>query len=194
MSSGILFPEIQFSSWRNDELSDPDGTRHLVSGHFAYTKLVGTGCDNALVFPGLVLDAGENEPFAESDVVVLNISVPNFGELNASGLSAVYNMKLWVPSGSVLDAPGSNLEFQTSPTWTPNLVFPSGGGQQFLRELPSQFNIQRIDGAAELTSFNNDHVSEWVYMKMFLDSDFSLGAFGACGSGTLRVRLTFDFY
>lgn len=194
MSSGILFPEIQFSSWRNSELGDPNGTRHLVSGHFAYTKLVSTGCDDALVFPGLILNAGENEPFAQSDVVVLNISVSNMGELNASGLSTVYNMRLWIPSGSVLDEPGSNLEFQTSPVWTPNLVFPSGGGQQFSRELPSQFNVRRINGQAELTSFNNDHVSEWIYMKMFLDADFPIGTFGVCGSGTLRVRLTFDFY
>ncbi len=197
MSSGIPFPEIQFSSWRNDELSDPNGTRHLVSGHFAYTKLVGRGCGESLVFDGLVLNAGSNEPFVGSDVVVLNVSIPNFGELSASGVTALYNMRLWIPAGSgtVLDElPGIHLEFQTNTAWIPNLVFPSGGGQEFLRELPSQFNVRRIDGRAELLSFNNENVSEWIYMRMFLDATFPLGTFGACGSGVLRPRLTFDFY
>jgi hypothetical protein len=197
MSSGVPFPEIQFSSWRNDELSDPDGTRHLVSGHFAYTKLVGVGCVDSLVFPNLVLNVGENEPFTGSDVVVLNMSVPNFGELQASGLNAVYNMKLWIPtgSGSVLDdLPGVHLEFQTSGVWVPNLSLPSGAGQEFLRDLPSQFNVRRIDGQAELTSFNNDNVSEWIYMRMFVDAQLPVGTYGICGSGVLRPRLTFDFY
>jgi hypothetical protein len=149
------------------------------------------------VFPNLVLNVGENEPFTGSDVVVLNMSVPNFGELQASGLNAVYNMKLWIPtgSGSVLDdLPGVHLEFQTSGVLVPNLSLPSGAGQEFLRDLPSQFNVRRIDGQAELTSFNNDNVSEWIYMRMFVDAQLPVGTYGICGSGVLRPRLTFDFY
>jgi hypothetical protein len=196
MSSGVPFPDLQFSSWRNTELADPIGTRHLVSGAFAYDKLLGRGCTNALTFNSLQLDALSNEPFVGSDVAVINVSVPNFGELQASGLNAVYNMRLWIPSGSgtVTDLPGVHLEFQTSGAWVPNLNFPSGAGQEFLGTLPTQFNLRRFDGLNELLSFNDENVSEFVYMRLFLDADFPLGDFGICGSGLLRPRLTFDFY
>ena len=194
MSIGVPFPTIQFSSWDNTELADPAGTRHLVSGAFAYDKLLGTGCGLALAFNNLVLDA--SEPFATSDVAVINMSVSNMGELQASGLNAVYNMKLWIPagSGSVIDTPGAHLEFFTSGLWVPNVDFPSGHGQQFLRTLPTQFNVRQHAGRAELTSYTDDETSEYVYMRLFLDERFPLGTFGVCGSGSLRPRLTFDFY
>jgi hypothetical protein len=196
MPVNVPFPEFQFSSWDNTELADPIGTRHLVSGAFAYDKLLGKGCGLAMPFNGLVLNAAESEPFVGSDVAVINISIPNMGELQASGLSAIYNMRLWVPtgSGSVIDTPGAHLEFLTSGVWTANVDFPSGHGQEFLRTLPTQFNVRRIDGLNELTSYNDENVSEYVYMRMFLDERFPLGTFGICGSGTLRPRLTVDFY
>jgi hypothetical protein len=196
MSSGVPFPDIQFSSWRNSELADPVGTRHLVSGAFAYDKLLGRGCENALTFNNLVLDAASNQPFIGSDVAVVNASVPNLGELQASGLSSVYNMRLWLPdgSGTVIDLPGAHLEFQVINGWVPNLVFPSGAGQEFLSTLPTQFNLRRINGENEITSFNDEHVSEFIYIRLFLDADFPLGDFGVCGSGLIRPRLTFDFY
>jgi len=196
MASGIPFPVLQFSSWRNTELADPIGTRHLVSSAFAYDKLVGRSCGLSMAFNGLRLDTNIGQPFIGSDVAVINISVPNMGELQASGLSTVYNMKIWIPtgSGSVIDTPGAHLEFLTSGDWIPNISFPSGAGQEFLRTLPTQFNVRRHNGQNELTSFSDEHVSEYIYMRMFLDERFPLGTFGVCGSGSLRPKVTFDFY
>lgn len=196
MSVNVPFPQFQFSSWDNTELADPVGTRHLVSGAFAYDKLLGLGGGLAMAFNGLVLNAGEDEPFVGSDVAVINISIPNMGELQASGLNAVYNMRLWIPagSGSIIDTPGAHLEFFASGVWVPNVAFPSGHGQEFLRTLPTQFNVRRIDGRNELISFNDKNVTEYVYMRMFLDERFPLGTFGTGASGILRPRLTVDFY
>lgn len=196
MVSGVPIPEVQFSSWNNSELADPVGTRHIVSGSFAYNKLLGSGCDLALSFTNLVLRQDDNSPFVGSEVAVVNVSFPNFGELQASGISAVYNMRLYIPSSqrSVLQEDGIHLQFQTSGAWIPNFIFPSGAGQEFLDTLPSQFNLRRIDGAAEITSFNDANVSEYIYMRLFLDRNFPVGTFGVCGSGLLRPRLVFDFY
>lgn len=192
----VPIPEIRFSSWNNSELADPVGTRHLVSGAFAYDKLLGLGCSNAMAFNGLILSLANNDPFVGSDVAVVNVCVSNFGTLQASGLSAVYNMKLWIPSssGTAISLPGASLQFITSGVWVPNLSFPSGFGQTFLSTLPTQFNLRRIDGRAELLSLNDANVSEWVYMRLFLDINFPVGTYGICGSGLLRPRLTFDFY
>lgn len=192
----VPIPEIRFSSWNNSELADPVGTRHLVSGAFAYDKLLGLGCSNAMAFNGLILSLANNDTLVGSDVAVVNVCVSNFGTLQASGLSAVYNMKLWIPSssGTAINLPGASLQFITSGVWVPNLSFPSGFGQTFLSTLPTQFNLRRIDGRAELLSLNDANVSEWVYMRLFLDINFPVGTYGICGSGLLRPRLTFDFY
>jgi hypothetical protein len=192
----VPIPSIQFSSWKNTELADPVGTRHLVSGAFAYDKLLGLGCSNAMAFANLKLNLLDNSPFIGSTVAVVNLCVPNFGTLQASGLSAVYNMRLWLPSGSgtVINRTGISLQFQTSGVWVPNLSFPSGFGQTFLTTLPTQLNVRRIDGRYELLSYNDQNVSEWIYMRLFVDSNFPVGTYGICGSGLLRPRLTFDFY
>lgn len=191
-----IVPEIRFASWFNNELADPVGTRHLVSGAFAFDKVIGKGCSNALTFNGLRLNLGNGTPFVGSNIAVVNFCFPNFGDLQASGISAISNMKIWLPAGSgtVLNLPGSFLQFQTSGAWVPNLSFPSGAGQQFLSTLPTQFNVRRVDGSPHITSFNDANVSEWIYMRLFLDSDFPVGTYGACGSGSLRIRLTYDFY
>jgi len=147
-------------------------------------------------FSNLVLSLANDDPYVGSSVAVVNVSVPNFGTLQASGLNAVYNFRLWIPSGSgtAINLPGASLQFITSGVWIPNLTFPSGFGQTFLTTLPTQFNLRRIDGRSELVSFNDANVSEWIYMRLFLDRDFPVGTYGACGSGSLRPRLTFDFY
>jgi hypothetical protein len=192
----VPIPTIRFSSWFNSELADPVGTRHLVSGAFAYDKELGIGCPNAMSFANLKLSLANDDPFVGSDVKVVNVCVPNFGTLQASGLSAVYNMRLWLPSGSgtAIGITGASLQFATSGVWVPNLSFPSGFGQTLLTTLPTQFNLRRIDGRSELISFNDQNVSEWIYMRLFLDRDFPVGTYGICGSGLLRPRLTFDFY
>jgi hypothetical protein len=194
--SGLLTPEIQFSSWNNKEIADPSGTRHLVSAAFAYDKLIGLGCGLAMPFNGLRLNLSTGEPFVGSNVAVVNASFPNFVEAAASGLGTLNNMRIWIPvgSGTVLDLPGSRLEFLVSGLWVPNLGFPSGAGQQFPNTLPLVANLFRADGFNGITGFDDNNVSQFIYMRLFLDVDFPIGEFGACGSGILRPRLTFDFF
>jgi hypothetical protein len=192
----VPYPQIRFASWDNSETANPLGTRHIVSGAFAFDRVVSTGVGNALGLSNMRLNLGAGDPYASSNVAVVNICVPNFGTLQASGLSTVTNMRLWIPSGSgaILDLAGSHLQFQPSGAWLPNLTFPSGAGQPFLRTEPTQFNVRRIDGSPAITSFNDNNVSEWIYIRMFLDASFPVGSYGVGGSGLLRPRLTYDFY
>lgn len=196
MSLGSSLPEIRFSSWDNREFADPIGTRHLVNSAFAYDKLLGTGCENTMAFNGLRLFIGQ--PFVESNINVLNFSFPNFGDLQASGFTTISNMKLWLPAGSgtvfTTVKTGSHFQFEARGEWIPNIGFPSGAGQEFSDTLPSQFNVRRIDGSPEITGFSDTQVSEWIYLRIFLDADFPVGTYGICGSGLIRMRLTYDFH
>lgn len=191
----IPFPIIRFASWDASE-TDPVGSRHIESGAFAYDKTVGLGCDAALAIDGLRLNLTTGDTFVESDVAVLNFAFPNFGELTASGITTINNIRMWLPagSGSVLDVPGISLQYQTSQTWIQNPSFPSGAGNEFPTTIPGSSNIRRIDGSEAITSFNDANVSEWIYLRVFMDANFPVGTYGICGSGLLRPRLTYDFF
>ena len=192
----LPIPQIKFASWNNKEPADPVGTRHISSGSFAFLNEVGIGCESALKFRGLRLNINNNTPFIGSDIAVINFCFPNFGGLQASGITAINNMKIWLPSGSgtILDTGSAYLQYSTSGTWLPNLNFPSGAGSQLPNQLPEHANIHRIDGNYEINSFNDQNVSQWIYLRIFLDSDFPVGQYGACGSGIFRIRLTYDYY
>lgn len=187
-------PQAQFLSFNTAELADPGITRHLPSGSPAYIKNVTVGCTGALVFEDLKLEPPAT--VASSKVAAVNLSFPNFADLISSGLQAIYNMRVFIPTGSgnVLDLPGISLQYIPSGIWRPNLDFPSGLGQTFVGTLPSQFNLKRIDGRPELFGYSALNCSEYLYMRLFVDETFPIGLFGICGSGLLRIRCVYDFF
>lgn len=197
MSAGIPFPTLSFNSFNVNE-SDPGTARHLVSGSFAYDRQLGIDdCATALDFGFITLSAGASS--GSSEVLAVNISFPDIETLNAqSGApSVVNNMKLYIPSGSgtVLDQPGISLQYVASGVWRQGYVFASGEGQEFARSLPDIQNLKRIDGFHSISGFNSNEVSEYIYMRLFVDDQFPIGSFGSsCGSGILRPRLVYDFY
>lgn len=198
MSVNLPIPNIRFSSWDNHEPVEPVGVRHLVSGSFAYISELGTGCDSALSFTNLRLDVA-TQSVASSDVAVVNFAIPNFPELVSSGISSVNNFRLWLPegSGTVTDLDGISIEYQLHSNWRNSSIyttFPSGAGATFSGIQPTTYNITRIDGSHEITGYDDDNVSQWIYLRAFLDQEFPVGSYGVCGSGLMRLRLTYDFY
>lgn len=197
MSAGIPFPTIAFNSFNITE-SDPDIARHIVSGSFAYDRRLGIDdCNTALDFGTITLTGTSLSGL--SDVAVINIAFPDLETLNAqSGApTVVNNMKLYLPSGSgtVLDEPGISLQYMTSGVWLQNYTFPSGEGQEFARSLPEIQNLLRIDGFHSISGFAASEVTEYIYMRLFINDQFPIGSFGSvCGSGLLRPRLVYDFY
>lgn len=196
MSVNLPIPNIRFSSWNNAEPVEPLGVRHLVSGSPAYIKEVGIGCNSALSFNNLRLNVA-TQSFASSDVAVVNFSIPNFPELISSGVSTVNNFRLWMPqgSGTVTDLDGISIQYKLYNNWqNSSIVFPSGAGEVFSGIQPTTYNITRIDGSHEITNYNDQNVSQWIYLRAFLDQEFPVGSYGICGSGLIRLRLTYDFY
>ena len=192
----MILPQARFCSWNNSEPTDPGVSRHVVSGSFAFSKQLGLGCANSLNFSKLIFNAATSPSYASSEVAVVNFTFPNFSDLVASGYTAIDNMRMWIPasSGTPLDLDGIAMEFRTSGVWVSNLSFPSGAGSQFPSSLPLLPNISRIDGNTYINGFGASNASEWIYIRVFADSSFPPGAYGACGSGVLRPRLTYDFY
>jgi hypothetical protein len=197
MSSGIAFPRLNVNSF-NVNATDPGNTRHVVSGSFAYRRLLGkNNCNLALDFGSITLNVLDIE--AASDVVAVNFTFPNLTTLAAqSGVpTVVNNLRLWLPpaSGTILDPPGISLQAVTSGSWVPFFAFPSGGGTELPSTIPDRQNVFRIDGHHSISGFAATEVSQYVYFRLFLDVDYPIGAFGVdCGSGILRPRVSYDFY
>lgn len=197
MSSGIAFPTIALNSFDVSE-TDPGAARHLVSGSFAYDRLLGIDdCNTALDFGLLSLALGGSA--VESNVVPVNFAFADLETLaSQSGVPTVINnFKLWLPSGSLFDNPNGRLEIVTSGSWVQNFTYPSGGGEELPSIIPVVQNIFRLDGNHSISGYKATEVSQWMYFKVFLGADFPTGTFGAngaCGSGILRPRITYDFY
>lgn len=199
MSSGIAFPTLNFNSFNVFEF-DPGNARHVVSGSFAYDRLLGINeCLTTLDFGTLTLNIGDSQ--IASNVVPVNFAFPDLETLAAqSGVPTVINnFKLWLPNGSgaLLDNPNGRLEVVTSGEWVRGFAFPSGGGEVLPSILPTVQNIFRLDGHHSISGYKASEVSQYIYFRLFLGADFPTGTFGgngACGSGILRPRLTYDFY
>lgn len=199
MSSGIAFPTIIFNSFNVFEF-DPGAARHLVSGSFAYDRLLGIDeCLTTLDFGTLNLTIGDAQ--VSSNVIPVNFAFSDLETLAAqSGVpTTVNNFKLWLPpgSGELLDNPNARLEVVVSGEWVRGFTYPSGGGETLPTSLPGTQNIFRLDGHHSINGYKASEVSQYMYFRLFLGADFPTGTFGgngSCGSGILRPRLTYDFY
>lgn len=197
--SGIAFPQFNFNSFDVQEV-DPGAARHLVSGSFAYQRLLGIDdCLTTLDFGTLTLTVGE--PEISSRVIAINFAFPDLETLSIqSGVPDVANnFRLWLPdgSGALLDNPNGRLEVVISGGWSQGAAYPSGQGLQLSGTIPARQNIFRLDGNHSISGYKAAEVSEYMYFRLFLGADFPTGTFGgngSCGSGILRPRVTYDFY
>lgn len=190
----MVIPSLRVHAFNSAEFADPGVTRHLESGSFAYIKTVGTGCLQAMEFENLKLDLTIGQSVAGSKVAVINFVAPNIGII--SGITAVDNFRFWLPaaSGTAINSPYASLQYTVSGIWIPNPVFASGQGSVVPTTMPSNQNVYRIDGNAGFSAYNADNASQYIYLKLFLSQDFPTGTFGICGSGLLRMLISYDFY
>lgn len=190
----MVIPSLRVHAFNSAEFADPGVTRHIESGSFAYIQTVGTGCLQAMEFQNLKLDMTLGQTVAGSKVAVINFVAPNLGII--SGMSAVDNIRFWLPSasGTAINSPFASLQYTVSGIWIPNPVFASGQGQVVPNTLPSTQNVFRIDGHSALQAYNAANASQYIYLKLFLSQDFPTGTFGICGSGLFRMLLSYDFY
>jgi len=185
-----FIPTVRFMQFRTDEV-DPGSTRHIENGSFAYVKTLGLGCTDSLDFGKLTLDASNF--VLGSDTVAINFGFP---DLFPSGLTA-YNFRFYLPTGSgTALTTGSYLQYAVSGIWVQNPVFASGQGSQLPSTLLESPNVFRIDGADSINSFTASQISQYIYLRLFLDASHPTGRRGICDpSGTLlRLRLTFDYF
>lgn len=182
-----VYPDVIFYSWNVSEPMTPVGTRNLVSGAFAFNKIVGLHTDNPLEFRNLILDFTAISGTYQSTVECLTFRQKN----NRFNIS---NMRFWLPSGTALNSSG-HLEWAASGQWVYNAHIPSGNGATLSSSLPILANVRRQDGLGYIDGSDDTHVSEFIYLVLTVPSGLPLGRYGPNNSnGALAFNMTYDWF
>lgn len=174
----MTFPTVQFISFDKD--TDPSGTRDISSGG----QILDTSITGCLDFG----NANTTTSGAISDTKMVIFRVSDFGD--ASG---VYNMKFFLDSTTAFNVGTARFLYR------PEIHYQGTGFTLGLSDLdipisePSAQNVISTSGAPTLSGIFDGHVSQYIYLAVFVDTDIPFGTYGGCGAGSFRYKMTYDF-
>lgn len=179
-------PSINFHEFAVSGV-DPVGQRHLTT-HSSFTKALGTAAGSFLNFGSL------NTTFTKK-ITPTKVMVAFFSNFN-DATEAVFNMRFWLNDISDFTNGTFNFNGFQSGVWESGLAtqgLSDASGLFTQTALPSGSNLNRQDGALEITGINSDaEVTEFMYTSVDLDTDVPPSSYGG-NSGGFVYRLTFDF-
>lgn len=171
------FPTVQMIQFDKDV--DPSGFRNIPeSGQVLDTSI--TGC---LDFG----NANTTTSGAISDTTMMIFRVADFGD--ASG---VYNLKFFLQNATAFDV--GNFRF----LHRIETHYQGGGFALSLADfdIPISEPLQNVistSGQPTLSGIFDGHVSQYIYLATFVDTDVPFGTYGGCANGSFRYRMVYDF-
>jgi hypothetical protein len=172
----------------------------LPDGHSDIEQLAGFAPFSPIIPSGyLNFGSGLNEVNKDwTSRTVAFIFMPRWD--TASGISedvSIFNMKLWIENDSAFSglSPQPYIQMLPSGKWIKNLVLTSGayGAFEVPRSLPSQPNINRIDGMPWLSGVGHER-TQIIYSSIILTSGtYPVGRYGGLGAGTFLWHFTYDW-
>ena len=175
----MVFPTVQFIQFDKDV--DPSGARDLLASGVKALDTSITGC----------LDLGNANTTtsgAISDTAMMVFRVADLGD--ASG---VYNLKFFLENASAFNTGNYRFLHKIVTDWQ-GLGFTLG-----LADLdvpvaePSAQNVTSTSGTPTLSGIFDGHVSQYIYLGVFVDTDVPFGTYGGCAAGSFRYRMLYDF-
>lgn len=173
------FPVTQFLQF--DVNIDPSGSRNLLASAIKELDTSIAGC----------LDFGNANTTisgAIGDTTLTLFRVSDLGD--ASG---VYNMRFFLQNASAFGV--GNYRFLHKI----DTHFQGPGFVLGLADLdipvtqPTAENVLSTSGQPPLSGLADGHVSQYIYLAVFVDTDVPFGTYGSCGAGSFRYRMVYDF-
>lgn len=173
------FPTVQFLQFDKDV--DPSGVRNLPASAIQELDTSITGC----------LDFGNTNTTtsgAISDTILAIFRVSDLGD--ASG---VYNLRFFLQNASAFNT--GNFRFLHKI----DTHFQGAGFTLGLSDLdipitqPIVENVLSTSGQPPLSGIADGHVSQYIYLAVFVDTDVPFGTYGGCAAGSFRYRMVYDF-
>ena len=130
----------------------------------------------------------------ESKVAAITFNVATSG-------TAISDLRLFVSDDSAFQGSADQgldrafVQFAASGSfWAYGGEIPSGAVERLPLVVPAIANVRRQDGTAGLIGEDDANSSEFVYLNLVIPLGTPLGSYGVCGSGLLRLGLTFNYW
>lgn len=175
----MVFPTVQFIQFNKDV--DPSGFRHIAASGIKELDTSITGC----------LDFGNANTTTSGVISETKLVVFRVDDL--ADASGVYNLKFFLENASAFGV--GNYRFLHKIA----THFQGAGFQLSLSDAnvpvsePSAQNVLSTSGTPTLSGIFDGHVSQYIYLAVFVDTNVPYGTYGGCAAGSFRYRMVYDF-
>ena len=175
----MAFPTVQFIQFDKD--IDPSGFRDtLASGIKALDTSI-TGC----------LDFGNANTTTSGAISRTAMTIFRVSDLGDA--SGVYNLRFFLENASAFSTGNYRFLYKVATNWQ------GAGFTLGLSDLdipvaaPTAQNVISTSGTPSLSGIFDGHVSQYIYLAVFVDTDVPYGTYGGCAAGSFRYRMLYDF-
>lgn len=175
----MVFPTVQFIQFNKDV--DPSGFRDTLASGIKTLDTSITGC----------LDFGNANTTTSG--VISNTRMMIFRVSDMGDASGVYNLRFFLNNATAFNT--GNYRFLHKIA----THFQGPGFQLGLTDLdipvsePTVQNVLSTSGTPTLSGIFDGHVSQYIYLAVYVDTDVPYGTYGGCGAGSFRYRMLYDF-
>ena len=175
----MVLPSVQFIQFNKDV--NPSGFRNIPASGI---KLLDTSITG-------VLDFGNANTTISG--VISNTRMAIFRVASMGDASGIYNMRFFLANASAFNQ--GNYRFLHKI----DTHFQGAGFQLGLSDLdipvtePLVQNVLSTSGTPTLSGIFDGHVSQYIYLAVYVDTDVPYGTYGGAGADSFRYRMLYDF-
>lgn len=175
----MVFPTVQFIQFNKDV--DPSGFRDIVASGIKILDTSITGC----------LDFGNANTTTSG--VISSTKMVLFRVSDLADASGVYNLRFFLENASAFNTGNYRFLYKTV------THFQGAGFGLTLADSdipiaePIVQNVLSTSGQPTLSGIFDGHVSQYIYLAVYVDTDVPYGTYGGCGAGSFRYRMLYDF-
>ena len=173
------FPTVSFFQFDIDV--DPSGSRNLLASAVKELDTSILGC----------LDFGNTN--TSTSGMISDNALLIFRASDLADASGIYNMRFFLQSATAFGA-GNYRFLHKVATHYQGVGFRLGlGDLDIPTSQPTTQNVLSTSGQPSLSGIFDGHVSQYIYLAVFTDTDVPYGTYGGCSAGSFRYRMVYDF-
>ena len=174
----MVFPTIEMIQFQKD--IDPSGFRDISASGIKVLDTSITGC----------LDFGNVNTTSSGGISNTTMSLFRVDDLGDA--SGVYNLRFYLASASAFNT-GNYRFLHKIATHYQGVGFQLGLSDADIPLVQPSQNVLSTSGAPTISGIFDGHVSQYIYLAVYVDKDVPFGTYGGCANGSFRYRLIYDF-
>lgn len=175
----MVFPTVLMVQFDKD--IDPSGVRDIVASGIKILDTSITGC----------LDFGNVNTTTSGGIS--NTKMLIFRASSLGDASGIYNMRFYLDNASAFNV-GNYRFLHKIATHFQGPGFQLGLADADISLVaPTVQNLLSTSGTPTISGTFDGHVSQYIYLAVFVDNNVPFGTYGGCAAGSFRYRCIFDF-